>query len=396
MTTGHKALFFYLTFYLLFAAVAIRSLATYFSTDHPLHWLMAGLLLIYGSLLATEGRLTRRWHGYPAFYLIMQAGLVLGLLLLPPFLDFFAALYIPLSAQAMLFFSTPLGFRWVGLFIMLMAAGLIYGYGWLDALPFALLYGSGYLFVGSYASVTAQAETARQESQTLLAELQTAHHQLQAYAAQAEELAATTERNHLARELHDSVTQTLFSITLTAKSARILLEQDSARALAQLDHLQDLAQSALAEMRALIFQLRPTPTQAGGLVSALRRHVAALQNQASLTVTLQIEGEPELPSEQEAHLFRVVQEALNNIVKHAHTDHVFIRLAVTAGQVSLLVEDEGVGFDPAAVPSDRKTLGLTSMRERVEMMGGSFAVESRPGTGVRIRVDLPVMVVPKS
>ncbi|MFN8454137.1 MAG: sensor histidine kinase [Anaerolineae bacterium] len=396
MTTGRKAIFFYLAFYLLFGAVAIRSLATYFSTDHPLRWLVAGLLLIYGVLLASESWLTRRWQGYLSFYFIFQAGLILGLLLLPPFLDFFAVLYIPLSTQTMLFCSMPTGFRWIGLFTLLMAAGLIYGYGWLDALPFALLYGAGYFFVGSYASVTAQAETARQESQTLLAELQTAHHQLQAYAAQAEELAATTERNHLARELHDSVTQTLFSITLTAKSARILLVQDSARALAQLDHLQELAQSALAEMRALIFQLRPTPTEAGGLVPALRRHMAALKDQAGLSVTLQVEGEPELPPEQETHLFRVVQEALNNVVKHAHTDQALVKLALAEGQVSLLVEDEGVGFDPAAVPSGRKTLGLTSIRERVEMMGGSFAVESRPGAGVSIRVEMPVAVLQES
>jgi signal transduction histidine kinase len=374
MTTGRKATFFYLAFYLLFAAVALRGLATYFSTGHPLRWLVVILLLFYGSLLASEGWLTPRWPGYPALYLALQAGLVLGLLLLPPFLDFFAALYIPLSAQAMLFFPTPLGFRWIGLFTLLMAAGLIYGYGWLEALPFALLYGAGYFFVGSYAAVTAQAEVARQESQTLLTELQATHRQLQAYAAQVEELAATKERNHLARELHDSVTQTLFSITLTAKSARILLEQDSARAMVQLDHLQELAQSALAEMRTLISQLRPTPSEAGGLVAALRRHGAALKSQDGLTVALEIEGEPGLPPEQEAQLFRIVQEALNNIVKHAHTDQALVKLALTDGQVSLLVEDHGVGFDSAAVQPDRETLGLTSMRERAEMMGGSFTL----------------------
>jgi signal transduction histidine kinase len=396
MTTGRKVTFFYLAFYLLFAAVAIRSLAIYFSADHPLRWLVAGLLLIYGGLMASEGWLTRRWRCYPFFYLALQAGLVLGLSLLPPFLDFFAALYIPLSTQAMLSFLTPIGFRWIGLFTLLMAAGLVYGYGWLNALPFALLYGAGYFFVGSYASVTAQAEAARQESQTLLAELQTTYHQLQAYAAQAEELAATKERNHLARELHDSVTQTIFSITLTAKSARLLLEREPARAIVQLDHLQELAQSALAEMRALIFQLRPLPVEETGLVLALRQHVATLKSRAGLTVALQVEEEQRLLPEQEAQLFRIVQEALNNVVKHAHTDQAVVNLALTNGRVLLLVEDQGVGFNATAIEPSQETVGLSSMRERAEMMGGSFTVEAQPGAGVRIRVEIPVAVPQKS
>ncbi len=396
MTSGRKVPFFYLAFYLLFGAVAIRGLATYFSAGYPLRWLVAGLLLIYGGLMALEGWLTRRRQHYSSFYLALQAGLVLGLSLLPPFLDFFAVLYIPLSAQAMLFFSPPVGFRWIGLFTLGMAGGLIYGYGWLDALPFMLLYGSSYFFVGSYASVTAQAEAARRESQTLLAELQTTHRQLQVYAAQAEELAVTKERNHLARELHDSVTQTIFSITLTAKSARILLERDPTQAMAQLDHLQDLAQSALAEMRALIFQLRPTSIEEGGLAAALHRHTAALKNRDGLSVALQVEGEQRLPPEQEAHLFRIVQEALNNVVKHAHTDEVVVKLVLTADRVLLLVEDHGLGFNAARIEPGRETLGLSSMRERTEMMGGSFAVESRPGKGVCIRVEVPIMASQKS
>ncbi len=389
MTTVRRAPFFYLAFYLLFAAVAIRGLAIYFSADHSLRWLVAGLLVIYGALLALTGWLTRRWQGYSFFYLVVQTGAVLGLSLLPPFLDFFAVLYIPLSTQAMFFFAPVLGFRWIGLFTLGMAGGLIYGYGWLEALPFILLYGSSYFFVGSYASVTAQADAARRESQTLLAELQTAHRQLQVYAAQAEELAVTKERNHLARELHDSVTQTIFSITLTAKSARILLERNPAQVVTQLDHLQELAQSALAEMRALIFQLRPAPIEEGGLAAALRHHAAALKSRDGLTVALQVEGEQRLLPEQETQLFRIVQEALNNVVKHAHTDEVMVKLMLHADRVSLLVEDHGPGFDAAMLEPDRKTLGLSSMRERAEMMGGSFVVESRPGEGVRIRVEVP-------
>jgi signal transduction histidine kinase len=143
--------------------------------------------------------------------------------------------------------------------------------------------------------------------------------ELQEYATQAEELAAVQERNRLARELHDSLTQTIFSMTLTAETARILLERDPSQSAPHLTLLQELAQSALSEMRALIQQLRPSPVEEGGLVSALQQHLAALERREGLKVSLQVEGEGQLLRDQEEGLFRIVQEALNNVVKHAQT-----------------------------------------------------------------------------
>jgi len=234
-----------------------------------------------------------------------------------------------------------------------------------------------------------EAEAARQEGQKLLTELQEAHRQLQLYAAQAEELAATKERNHLARALHDSVTQTIFSITLTAKSARMLLDKAPDQVATQLDHLQELAQGALAEMRALIFELRPPAVEEEGLVSALRKHLAALKSREGLEVDLQIEGERRLPGIQERRLFRIVQEALNNVVKYAQSDHAEITLTIADDRVLLLVEDKGIGFDPAAIEPGQEKMGLSSMRERAEMLGGTFQVDSQPGAGTRIKVEVP-------
>jgi signal transduction histidine kinase len=389
MLMRHKTLLFYLAFYPLLAAVALRALVTYFSVDHPLRWVAAGLLLAFAALLSSESWLTRRYPWYPQLYLALQTGLVFGLFLLPPYLDYFAVLFIPLSAQAMFFLPQRTGLAWISLFTVVMTIGLIYGLGWLESIPFVLLYGAAYFFVGSYAAVTAKAEAARQESQTLLAELQTAHRQLQVYAAQAEALAVAQERNRLARELHDSVTQTIFSLTLTAKAARLLLERDPTRVAGQLDHLQELAQSALTEMRSLIFQLRPTPVEEIGLASALQQHLAILQSQYGLNVDLRLEGEPRLPPEQEARLFRIIQEALNNVVKHAQTDRATVRFKVDNDRLIVEVKDEGVGFDPTTINLDRKTLGLASMRERAEMMGGALKVETQTGAGVCIRLEIP-------
>lgn len=225
--------------------------------------------------------------------------------------------------------------------------------------------------------------------QQRLKELQEAHGQLQEYAAQAEELAAVQERNRLARELHDSVTQTIFSMTLTAEAARILLERDPSQAASHLSLLQELAQSALSEMRALIQQLRPTLIEEGGLAVALHQHLAALERREGLKAALQVEGEGQLPRDQEEGLFRIVQEALNNVVKHAHTDTAAVRLQLENGQVSLLIEDQGAGFDPSRSGPAREGFGLTSMRERVEMLGGTLEVRSSPGKGTQVLVQVP-------
>jgi signal transduction histidine kinase len=142
-------------------------------------------------------------------------------------------------------------------------------------------------------------------------------------------------------------------------------------------------------MRSLIFQLRPTPVEEIGLVSALQQHLAILQNQYGLSVEIRLEGEPRLPPEQEARLFRIIQEALNNVVKHAQTNRAAVRFKVDNGRLIVEVKDEGVGFDPTTINLDQETLGLASMRERAEMMGSLLKVETQPGAGVCIRLEIP-------
>jgi len=169
---------------------------------------------------------------------------------------------------------------------------------------------------------------------------------LQAYAAQVEELTSVEERNRLDRELHDSVTQTIFSMTLTSESARIFLERDPAKAAVQLDRLQSLSKDALAEMRYLISQLRPKTVAEEGLIPALRRHIAERQDQDGLSVSLYLEGnddgEGHLPPDTEKALFRIVQDALNNVVKHAETDR---------AEVTLCLRDDTASSSPAPVRS---------------------------------------------
>jgi signal transduction histidine kinase len=206
-----------------------------------------------------------------------------------------------------------------------------------------------------------------------------------------EELHRREERQRLASDLHDSVSQALFSMTLQTRALELAVQRQGGdvagpirRGLAE---LKELTQSALAEMRALIFQLRPETLHEDGLVATLRRHAAAVAAQEGFEVTVQaFTDHVPLDEDTELELFRVVREAVHNGVKHAHPSHIAIRLYEPAGASGTLVvevADDGVGFDT----DDRHPghLGLETMRERTERMGGEFTVESSPAGSTTVR-----------
>jgi PAS domain S-box-containing protein len=210
---------------------------------------------------------------------------------------------------------------------------------------------------------------------------------------------ALEERHHLARELHDSVSQALFSMSLHARAVQMATQESGtdpegpvAQGVAQ---LLELTQGALAEMRALIFQLRPEALHEEGLTAAVRKHAAAVAAREGVDVQVHAD-EDRLPLEEvaEEELFRVVQEAVHNSVKHAQPHQVDIRLAGAAGDPGTLVvevDDDGVGFEPSAPHPGH--LGLDSMRERTERLGGRLEVESSTA-GSRVRAVLPGILHP--
>jgi PAS domain S-box-containing protein len=204
---------------------------------------------------------------------------------------------------------------------------------------------------------------------------------------QAGELASSEERSHLARELHDSVTQALFSMTLVARSVELLLERDPEAARTQLAQLRDLQREALAEMRALIFELRPGNVEQDGLVRALRTHSAALQGRIGLPIVVESDVDDRLPLEIEETLYRISQEALHNVVKHAAARQVRIALERARSGVRLRIEDDGKGFDPETVPDSH--LGIAGMRARAAKIGAQLECRSEPGRGTTIEVVVP-------
>ncbi len=204
---------------------------------------------------------------------------------------------------------------------------------------------------------------------------------------QAQELAAVEERQRLARELHDSVSQALYGISLGAHTARLQLDSDPKELAESLDYVLELAEAALIEMRALIFELRPESLETEGLVTALTKQAAALHARQNIVVNTDLCAEPDLPLKVKQDLYRVAQEAMHNTVKHAHASKIELRLHQTGGVVIIEVWDNGRGFDTST--SFPGHLGLHSMYERVRSLGGELQIESVPGQGTCIRAQVP-------
>jgi signal transduction histidine kinase len=206
-----------------------------------------------------------------------------------------------------------------------------------------------------------------------------------------EENLLASERRYrlLSRDLHDSVTQTLYSLRLTLEAARLALERDRTHTAELLAQVDSLAKSALDEMRALLRQARPEALEQQGLVAALRDHIAALRARDELEVDYQVHGDRELTVDQELSLFRAAQEALSNVSKHSGVKRASLRLELQGDPLVLEVQDHGCGLPPEPSRARPGGLGLTTMRERVEALGGTLSVESDPGRGTRLRFEVP-------
>ena len=210
--------------------------------------------------------------------------------------------------------------------------------------------------------------------------------------SQATQAAALVERARLARELHDSVSQGLFSMTLHARAAQLAMVEahvDEGGPLGRsIAELATLTRCALAEMRALIFELRPAALAEEGLLSAVRKQAAALSDREPLVIAVEGPGERlELSAEVEEHLYRIVSEALHNVVKHAGADGARVSVTVEAGSLSVVVGDDGVGFDQDSVGPGH--LGLSTMAERAATIGAQLAITSALGVGTTVAVFLP-------
>jgi signal transduction histidine kinase len=384
--------------YLVAYLLAIGSTLRYYEylSTRPRPWLIGGLLAVFFLLLVLEPWLSRRRPRSAHLYLAAQTCVLLALAPATRIEDVFAIPFMSLTLQAMHLLPPRIGLRWIGAFSLLVAVLVpVLGVCWGEAglgytLPNVLVYLTAYLLAGSTLALISELERARERAQGLLSELRSAHHQLQAYAAQAEQAAVAAERQRMARELHDSVTQSLHSSMLLAEAGQRLAEAgDLERTRHYLGRLGEIAQQSLKEMRLLVYELRPLALKDMGLVGALQQRLDAVERRAGIDVILTVPVELELEAHVEEELYRIAEEALNNALKHARPSSV----AVTVGHqgdplgrcVTLEVTDDGAGFNPRAVDGEGG-LGLVSMRQRAERVGGRLTIHSVLGEGTTVRV----------
>lgn len=378
--------------YLIYAAVVLR--ATVILADEPEFPIIAALLAGYGLLL-----IGKTWMVHskllqapqpPASqvaYLFLQSLLVIGILVTGSYEDFLAMLFIPLSLDAVSFFGRRVGYFTITIFSLAMTVTLLFSdVGRLFGLVMGILYSGLCFIVGGYAYQVQKAQATHDQNEQMFNKLKSAYSQLQGYVDQKASLAIEHERSRLARELHDSVTQTVFSMNLAAQSAQLLMDNETPRAMGQLLRVEELAASALHEIQSLVSQLKPRPVVEDGLPVALRRLATEQKMRDGLQTSLEIHGEQTLSEAVAAGLYSIAHEALTNISKHSGTAEATVRLHLEAGHSCLEIEDHGAGFDPDAILDQRGHLGLAGMFERARELGWSLSVISQPGQGTRVQV----------
>ena len=369
-------------------AVSIRWIIIFIEHSHPYLLLLSAILVIYGILMGIFPLIIKGSPFKAHLYFGIQSFLTIGAMLLFYELDFFAFLFLPLAGQVMFVFPRRTAFGWIIFFGIATVTGQFIQFGGIEGLSFSFLYLAGLFLIASFSNLMLRANEARNQSDRLLDELQQAHHQLQEYAGQAEELATAKERNRLARELHDSVAQTLYGLTLQAEAASRKLTAGQTKEVAEyLSEIRDSSQQTLKETRLLIFELLPPILEKEGLVPALRARLESVESRSGFKTQINLQEVGRLRNGIQSGLYGISNEVLNNVLKHAHATQVRVSLKKKDNKIILEISDNGVGFDPESLET-HGGLGLKGMRERAEQIGGDLRIYSGEN-GTQVSVEVP-------
>jgi signal transduction histidine kinase len=376
----------YLTTYLTLVTVALFELAIMPVADT--HQSVIGLLLVFGVLLVAQPFFkVFSWQNH--LYLALQTSVVISLLLLRPGSLMLPMLFCVLSVTAPLSLSLRSAAVWIITFALINTCYCGFSdykdeHSWMVSLPYTV----GYIFCATAAYSLARSSAARRRSEALLAELQTTHQQLQEYAGRVEELAVSQERNRLAREMHDTLGHRLTVAAVQLEGAERLIPTEPTRAARMVNTVRQEVVEALAELRRTVATLR-TPLDADlSLPVALTRLVTGFEDATGVKVNWLLPAElPPLPNAYRLALYRVAQEALTNVQRHAQAEQVWLELALEQEVITLLVKDDGQGFIPETNPIG---FGLRGLRERAVHLNGEFHLDTNPGAGTQICFHLPL------
>lgn len=379
---------FFLILYLVMAGGYAAALVSNPSLREPARLaLFTVLVVVHGGLhwFSERWATFRRWL---VVYFVVQGALIFAIGLLTRSHWLTIALYMALAGQiggtlwpnlrAVVLAVLP----YAGLLILNLALS-----GQLQSLAGLLpIVGLMFAFVVIYVALFVRQAEARRRAQELLSELEITHRQLQEYAARVEELTISQERERMARELHDTLAQGLAGLILQLEAADSFLEgSNPARAQAVVQQAMQRARTTLDEARRAIQALRPATLEQGSLVDALGREIDQFAATSGVHTTFEVGASPpDAPSEMAQDVLRIVQESLSNVARHAHASHVLVRLAKSSEGFQVVVQDDGVGFDPAEAPERPGCFGLAGMQERALRLGGALLVESEPGKGTKV------------
>jgi len=338
--------------------------------------LALGLVLIFGLLyhfLFQSGR----YQQNPNLYFGAQV-VILGLVFLlgSDNSDAFNFLFLILSIHIAVVSTARVATLWIALCFGIVSL-ITLGTRGMEGLYAVLFYSVTFVVCGFFGYTMQQVERERDRNLQLVNELQAAQQRLR-------ELAVVEERNRLARELHDSVKQQVFAISMQLGAARALLNEEN-QVYGPVTEAERLARQAGAELTTLIRELRPPNLERKTLSEALQEYVTAWSSQNGITADLRMDGVSTVPLTHDETLFRVVQEALANVARHSQARHVTVELAYQGDDIVLTIEDDGAGFVLGQV---EKGIGLDSMRERLEAIGGRLDISSQTSSGTKVMAAL--------
>jgi len=249
------------------------------------------------------------------------------------------------------------------------------------------------LFAAAYAILYLQQVRAREQAQKLLRDLEVAHAQLSAYALHVEELTLTTERQRIARELHDTLVQGLAGLTMQLEVANLrLTNQRYEQAQTTIQQAMEHTRATLAEARNAIYDLRLDTEHECNLVIAVQEEIEHFTDNTGITCTANIEALSSIPPSLLTHVLRMISEGLTNVARHAHAQHVWVSATYesnTSKKLLIEVRDDGNGFDPEVVARQVGHYGLIGLRERARLMSGNLEIHSKPGKGTTLQLLIP-------
>ena len=352
--------------YISIAAMSLLGISGF--TSFKLQLITLGLCLLFGILHRFYFKADAFQHNPNLYFGIQTFILTLILSLGSSSTDAFNFLFVLLAIHTAHLLPGKNTAIWITIYYTIVCVVVISIRG-TDGIYAVLFYGVTYFLCGFFGSVLQQAEKARDRNQQLVDELQETQQKLR-------ELAVVEERNRLARDLHDSVKQQVFAISMQLSAARSSLSE-SDTAYASVSQAEKLAQQAGAELTTLIHQLRPPGLERRSLADAIREQVGAWSRQNNVAAELDV-ADVSVDLNTEQALFRVLQEALANVARHSHANRASITLTTENNCVILRIEDNGLGYDTEKIT---KGIGLDSMNERLAALNGTLEVSSRQSQG---------------